>query len=217
MRHNRAKSTFGLTLAFSALLAVHPAHADTGLSASPARGLQEALASRDHAMLYDGSRQGGLGGGLSLNGNFFSGRASGSGPVTTGFYNDATNGQAFDASHPAELEGEQRVYALLVDGTYDFNTDFGSGLPLHPYINGGLGMAMYGSATGSTLGMQSGEMVPLFRVGGGVSYALGEKWNLSVDYKAGFTGAGFSGASPVIGGQQPADMQMVNMGMHFSF
>jgi hypothetical protein len=57
--------------------------------------------------------------------------------------------------------------------------------------------------------------VPLFRVGGGVTYKLADKLNMSLDYKAGFSGGG---TQVFVGGSQPsANMQSVNMGMHFQF
>jgi hypothetical protein len=75
-------------------------------------------------------------------------------------------------------------------------------------------MAMYGASPGG-LAMQGGDMVPMFRVGGGVTYRLGEQWDLSLDYKAGFT----SGGDEIftVRNQQPVDMQVLNMGMHYTF
>jgi opacity protein-like surface antigen len=190
-------------LSFAAL----PAHADTTITTSP-RGLQEALASVDHQNIYRDNQ-----GGFSLSSNFFSGRASGNEPLAGGYLNGADSSLQLDRT--AEMEGDQRVYALLVDGSYDFNYDLGTGLPIHPYLAGGMGMAMYGAAPGNSLGMQDGDMVPLFRLGGGVTYRLGEQWNLSLDYKAGLTGGGDQIFT--VRSQQPVDMQVLNMGMHYSF
>jgi opacity protein-like surface antigen len=121
------------------------------------------------------------------------------------------------ASHRAELEGDARVHALLIDGKYNFDNSLGSGLPLHPYLSSGIGFAMYdmsSSTLATNLASQSNSTVPLFRAGAGVAYQLGDKWDMSLDYKAGFSG----GSDQLyLGHAQSTDMQSVNIGMHFSF
>jgi hypothetical protein len=192
------------------------AYTSSGNTAVSPHVLQQAMASDDGMHLYDADKNSGFG----LSGGFFSGRASGVDPVATNYLTDIAAG-SFSLDNTAELEGDQRVYALLIDGSYDFNYDFGSGLPLHPYVQGGMGMAMVDHPGASSNGMQAlqgNDMVPLFRLGGGVTYRLGEQWNLSLDYKAGFSGATggdqfFTDRSQ----QQPVDLHILNMGMHYKF
>jgi len=196
------------------LFCTNPARADITSTTNTPRVLQQALAMRDHVNLYgksDGKE------GLNISGGFFSGRASGVDPVASNYLADEAS-HDFSIDRTAELEGDQRVYALLIDGSYDFNYDLGTGLPIHPYMTSGVGMAMYDHTTGpsaSTLALQNGSMAPLFRVGGGVTYHLGKQWDMSLDYKAGFSGGGdqvFTGRS-----QQSVDLQVLNMGMHYQF
>jgi len=175
--------------------------------------MQQAMQTNDHVSLYTPA----TGDGFSLSGGFFSGIASGNEPL--GKYLDPM-GSNYNFSQATALEGDQRVYALLIDGTYDFNYDFGSGLPLHPYVRGGAGMAMADpSANAGGSAIQSGDATPLFRLGGGVTYRLGEQWNLSLDYKTGFS-SGVSGSDQVFTtsrSQQPVDLQVLDMGMHYEF
>jgi hypothetical protein len=203
-------------IAIVLLSGASPAKADitSNIMASPHGGLEEALATRDRYSLYDGKTMDGF----NVAGGFFSGRASGVIPAGSNYLDDAAGGN-LKLDRTVELEVDQRVYALLVDGRYDFNYDERNSLPLHPYISGGAGMAVYGTGgvpSASALAMQSGAMMPLFRVGGGVTYRLGEQWDLSLDYKAGFSGIVgdqlFTGRS-----QQPVDLHVLNMGMHYRF
>jgi hypothetical protein len=203
----RQKKSLATVCLMALLCFAAPAHADT-LTTTPSRGLQEALGSTDQTNLF-----GNNGKGFSLSGNVFSGLASGNDPAASGYMNGAAGSNPY-VNQPALL-GDQSVYALLVDGAYDFDYDLGTGLPLHPYLGGGVGMAMYGTPPGGGLAMQDGDMVPLFRVGGGVTYRLGEQWDLSLDYKAGFTGG--NDQIFTVRTQQPVDMQVLNMGMHYTF
>jgi hypothetical protein len=204
---------FASVFTIAAALAVFagtPARADI-----PAGGsgyvLQQAMQTDDHVNLYTPGRDSGF----NLSGSFFSGLASGTQPLAK--YTDPTSNTSFEQA--AALEGDQRVYALLIDGSYDFNYDFGSGLPVHPYVKGGAGMAMADpSVNAGAYAIQGGDAVPLFRVGGGVTYRLGEQWNLALDYKAGFS-SGMTAGDQVFTGrsQQPVDLQVLNMGMHYEF
>ncbi len=170
-------------------------------SGTDSRGLQQALTAPNGTALYENS---GKDGGFSLSSSLFSGRASGA--ETSGI--DHMN---FDRS-AAALEGDQRLYALLIDGSYDFNYDADESSSLRPYVGGSVGMAVFGQQGGAT----SGAAVPLFRLSGGIAYRLGEQWNMSLDYKAGFTAPVgdqiFTGR-----GQQPVDLQTLNMGVKYRF
>lgn len=204
------KASLGLifTVVLSLILGtVGIARADTTTLLSPysPRALQQALGVDDNINLLHPQYNKGLG----LSGGYFSGRASG---VDSG----ALYSPDGSADHATELEGDQRVYALLVDGHYDFNYDRTNDMILHPYVMGGMGVARYGQQTNAASTItQNGDMVPLFRVGGGVTYRLGQQWNLSLDYKAGFSALSdqlFTGRN-----QQSVDLQSLNMGMHFKF
>jgi hypothetical protein len=175
------------------------AHADMSLNTpQTTHALQQALGASDHVNLLGHLSFSGF----NIDSSFFSGGTSGTTP--------SVNALAFDST--------QRLYALLMDGRYDFNYDVPTlSSPLHPYVLGGLGMATFGGAPTSALDTQSTSMTPLFRLGGGVTYRLGQQWNLSLDYKAGF-------AAPITGdqvftgrGQQPVDLQSLNLGMSFAF
>ena len=115
-------------------------------------------------------------------------------------------------------ESSPQISNALADQGHDFNYNFENGLPLHPYLAGSSGGATpdYTSPpTASALALQNNGTDPLFRIGGGAAYHLDEKWNLSLDYQAGTTGSNdqvFTGR-----GQQPIDLQVLNMGMHYQF
>lgn len=198
----------GYVLAALLLTGTH-AYADVSGGTLPSRGLQNALAIKDHVNLY-GSNQSG---GFAFTGGFFSGSASGldQGPVG----NSKGGVHSIHGIDPApELVGDQRIYAMMIDGRYDFNNDQSSSFALHPYIMSGVGVAHYG-ANQNGLTPQTGDTMPMFRIGGGVTYQLGPKWDLSLDYKAGLSPASqqlFTGRN-----QQPVDLQVLNMGMHYQF
>jgi opacity protein-like surface antigen len=201
-----------LTVAALCMVVFSAAKADSlsGLSSSP-RVLQQALATQNSLKIYDSKSVTGL----NFSGGLFSGRASGIDPAATNYASNTTNSYDHGDS-TAELEGDPRVHALMIDGSYDFDNDLGSGLPIHPYLSSGIGMAMYDHGSSPTVASLAspGGTVPLFRVGGGVAYKLSQQWNMSLDYKAGFTGAGNQVMSS---SNQSIDMQSVNMGMHFKF
>ena len=204
----------GLVLAAWMMLAGHAlAAVDDAVPA--ARGLQLALASDDRAALY---RDTGEGAAFALSTSTFNGRANQSTPLSQGLAQlDLTN--QFNLDRAVELERDQRVYALLIDGTYDFNYELGEDSRLHPYVLGGVGMALYGQPTATSSNDRTGgDMVPLFRIGGGLAYRLGSQWNLSLDYKAGFSGSNggdqrFTSRSQ----SQPVDLHLLNMGMSYRF
>ncbi|HEU0117781.1 MAG TPA: hypothetical protein VFR09_04030 [Alphaproteobacteria bacterium] len=178
------------------------ARADTSSNWGSGRVLQEALSSSDHRSIYSGT---GSSSGFAVSSSLFSGRASG--VDTNSYMNNGIN-----SGDTATLEGDGHVYAMMVDGRYQFHDDFGTGLGFHPYMSGGVGMAMYEMGGSSTsYGIQSGDMVPMVRVGGGVAYDLSETMKMSLDYKA-----GFSSGEPALG-MQSVDMQSINMGWHYKF
>lgn len=179
------------------------AQAETG---TLSQGLGKALAAPNRATLYHDRSEGGA---FSLSSAWYSGLASGVD------LSRSSLGDSLSSTYKPDLVGDQRVYALLLDGAYDFNHDAADSLSLHPYIGGGLGMAM--SGPGNALQAQSGAMVPLFRLGGGLAYRLGEKWNLSLDYKAGITGPATRDQTFTGRDQHPIDMQTLNMGMRYAF
>lgn len=175
-------------------------------------GLSQALNAQEFKPLFARKNEVGF----TLGGSFFSGRSSGYDPQSErGVGGLGVIGEGRDRF--AELEGDQRVYALLIDGKYDFAFDFGTGLALHPYVGGGLGVALYEANPSNASLSQEGAMVPLFRIGGGVVYKLGAAWDLSLNYKAGYTG-GLAGSSVFTGrGQERVDLQSLDMGVKFRF
>ena len=205
----------GLVVAACVVLA-GPALAAIDDAAPAARGLQLALASDDRAALY---RDTGEGAAFALSTSTFNGRANQAAPLNQGLAHlDLAN--QFNLDRAVELERDQRVYALLIDGTYDFNYELGEDSRLHPYVLGGVGMALYGQPTAGSAGNDrtGGDMVPLFRIGGGLAYRLGAQWNLSLDYKAGFSGNNGGDQHFTSRTQsQPVDLHLLNMGMSYRF
>jgi len=188
------------------------AHADTTVSSTGTpRVLQQALAAHDGFNIYNNKRNDGL----DVFGGFFAGRASGIDPVASNYLGSSSSGSQ-GSDRTAELEGDQRVYAVMIDSRYSFNQDIGLGLPIHPFLSGGIGLALYrpGGATQANLGSQTGNTVPLARVGGGVAYDLGKQWNMSLDYTAGFSG---NRTDVNTGVTQSAEVQTLNLGMHYKF
>jgi opacity protein-like surface antigen len=175
-------------------------------------GLSQALNTQNFKPLFARSHDAGF----TLGSSFFSGRGSGYNPqAERGVNGLGVLGQGRDRF--AELEGDQRVFALLIDGKYDFAYDFGTGLALHPYVGGGVGVALYEANPTNAALSQDGAMVPLFRIGGGVVFKMGADWDLSLNYKAGYTG-GLAGSSVFTGrSQEKVDLQSLDMGVKFRF
>ena len=191
-RRNESQRTF-----HAVLLAALLAGLFTGTPAKAEGSLSQALSSTKSFTLYENTPN--ETGNFALESGFFSGRASGSMTLN-------------DTDQALTLDHDSRMYALLIDGNYDFIND--SEQALHPYVGGSVGMAVYGRP-GEAL-TSGGEAVPLFRLGGGIAYRLGAQWNLSLDYKAGFAGHApdqmFTGR-----GEQPIDLHVLNMGVRYQF
>ncbi|MFY9288891.1 MAG: hypothetical protein WAO98_10370 [Alphaproteobacteria bacterium] len=202
----------GAVFVCALLITAHPAQADITVgSSSSSRVLREALASRSAHSIYQGKNDG-----LNVSGGLFSGRASGVDPSIPNYLKDGTS--TFSRDRTAEMEGDQRVYALMLDSKYSFKSDLGTGLPIKPYMSGGIGMAMWERSSTpslSSLNMKGGAMVPLARVGAGVNYQMSEAWDMSLDYKAGFS----MGGDPAItsNSAQRVNLHTVNIGMHYQF
>lgn len=153
--------------------------------------------------------------GFSLSSSSFSGRGSG---MNSDSAQGSTGLGMITGAHDkfAELEGDQRVYAFLIDGKYDFSYDFGTGLNMHPYLGGGVGVALYEAGGNANLS-QDGAMVPLFRIGGGVVFKLGADWDLSLNYKAGYTGTAPTGSVFTGRSQETVNLQSLDMGLKLKF
>ena len=204
------KTAMVIAVVVGLLLTHAPAKADNSINSLLAsHSLSQALAAPQRAQLFGDGKDGR---GFSLLGSFFSNNNSSP--------NYAATNSSLGLNHAADLAGDQRVYALLVDGKYDFNYDNTDTASIHPYLAGGVGMAMYGQPAGSTntLSSPGGDLVPLLRLGGGVTYRLDEKWNMSLDYKAGVSGHNSATDRLFTGrGQEPLDLQMLNMGLKYKF
>lgn len=124
--------------------------------------------------------------------------------------------QSRTESEAAALEGRRRETALLIDGAYDFHYDTENNALLKPYVSGGLGVANAGQE-GSGSAATTGSLIPVARLGGGVAYRLDEGWNLSLDYKAGFSGQSTNDPLFTGRGQRPIDLQSLNLGMKYKF
>ena len=176
------------------------ARADSLLAAAP-YALQEALATDQHVDLYAPQSENGF----KIGSSYFAGLADG----------------VMAPGNLTNFDDSQRLYALLIDGRYDFDYDTPAlSSSLHPYLMGSMGVATamgYGYA-GDNLSSSNGSAVPLLRLGGGVAYHLDQHWNMSLDYKAGLAAASpadylFTGRNQ----QQQVDLQTLNVGMHYAF
>lgn len=194
------KKSFSQRIALAVVfLAVFTAGSALAETAYSPYALQKALSSDDSFSLYAPKSSKGF----NLSSSTFSGLASG----------------AASSGNVAELNSNQRLYALLVDGRYDFNHEPSLlSSPLHPYLSGGMGMATAGSLTsGGGSNAANAAAVPMFRLGGGVAYRLGKQWDLSLEYKEGHS-APNAGDDLFTGrGQQPVDLHTLNLGMSYSF
>jgi len=192
-------SAIALTCALGIVCSSGAAHADTTTSTTSPHAFQQALSADQHFSLYAPETHG-----FKLDSSYFSGSASG---VTA-------------PDNFANFDSDQRLYALLVDGRYDFDYETSSlSTPLHPYLIGSMGLAttLRGNAAINLDSQSSSSVVPLFRLGGGVAYRLGQRWDMSLDYKAGLASPSpsdylFTGRS-----QQAIDLQAFNVGMHYAF
>lgn len=199
-----ALATLCLLFSTAAAHAVAPRDNTLALGQALSGGTSEVLFARDPHY------------GFSLSSSNFSGRSS-------GMQSNEDHGVSalgmVTAKHDkfAELEGDQRVYAFLLDGKYDFSNDLGTGLPLHPYIGAGVGVALYEAGAGNNNLSQEGAMVPLFRLGGGVVVKLGTDWDLSLNYKAGYTGSAPSGSVFTGRQQETVNLQSLDMGLKLKF
>ena len=186
--------------ALAILVLPHAACADTQNYLAPLTpALEQALSSDQHFNLYAPNAAKGF----NLSSAYFSGDALG--------IPQADNANA--------LTNDQKLYAMLVDGRYDFNYEApGLSSPLRPYLMGGVGVATLGHDGFADLNnTPNSDAVPLLHLGGGVAYRLGEQWDLSLDYKAGR--AALSSGDEVFTGrsQQQVDMQELNLGMSYAF
>jgi hypothetical protein len=187
----------GLILISCLIFGIMPCAAWADQSSLSTYALQQALSTKDHVDLYmpAGTKN------FNIDSSYFSGPASGvMTPQSFGSFNN----------------NDQQLYALLIDGRYDFNSDDGSlsSSSVHPYIMGGMGVA---TTAQNSFNTQGGDTIPLFRLGGGVAYRLGQQWDLSLDYKTGL--ATPTGGDQVFTGrsQQPVDLQALNLGMSYAF
>lgn len=172
--------------------------------------LGQALTTGGGEVLFSRDQQAG---GLSLSSARFTGR--GSGNTAFSGANASSQGLLTEQTEKyAELLGDRRVHALMIDGRYDFNDDLGTGLPIHPYIGAGAGLALY--EPNNSL-KQDGSAVPLFRLGGGIVVKLGPDWDLSLNYKAGYSGSAPSGSTFTGRTQESVDLHALDMGLKLKF
>jgi hypothetical protein len=191
MLHDKSHICRVLSGFLALCLLTAPAYADSSVSTY---ALRQALTSNDRVTIFSPTE----GKGFNLKSSYYSGYASGVTPP----------------SGDNDFNDDQRLYALLVDGRYDFTID---NSPITPHLAGGMGMASTLSSANMT-SSSDGPMVPLLRVGGGVAYRLGEQWDMSLDYTAGHATASSSDQSFTgRGGGQPVDLQTLNLGMHYTF
>jgi hypothetical protein len=187
MLHDKSHICRVLSGFFALCLLSAPALADSSVSTY---ALRQALTSDDRVTIFSPTE----GKGFNLKSSYYSGYASGVTPP----------------SGDNDFNDDQRLYALLVDGRYNFAIDNSS---ITPHLAGGMGMAS--TLSGSNLTSSGGATVPLVRVGGGVTYRLGQQWDMSLDYTAGH--AESSGGGQIMTGNQPTDLQTLNLGMHYAF
>lgn len=189
----------GALAVMCALFVPHVAQAsDSGTAKITTRALHQALSAQEKIRLFGDGKNG-----FGLTGAYFTGYASGISP----------------SGNLGDFTLDQKLYALLIDGRYDFAYETSSlSEPLRPYISGGAGFASLGGNNASpSLQIDGGTTVPLLRFGGGVAYRLGEQWNLSLDYNAGYAPISTGDQMFTGRGQQPVNLQSLNLGMRLNF
>lgn len=130
-----------------------------------------------------------------------------------GFSLDGVMSSSADILPHLDVNHGDTLTTLIVNGSYDLPARLKGGMDFHPFLMGGAGVALYDSLSAhagniSTTGTQTqGDMVPLFRFGGGIAYKVDKRLGLALSYKTGFTG----------GRLTDVNMQMVDVGLKFRF
>ncbi|NTU77352.1 MAG: hypothetical protein HGA90_06015 [Alphaproteobacteria bacterium] len=150
---------------------------------------------------------------FSLGSSFYAGRVSGNDPLDSSLNFD----NAPSKDRTAELEGEQRLYAFLINGHYDLASKHNEAM-LHPYVGGGVGLAVVGGLkNGKTPASSENAMVPLLRLNGGVACKVAAQMKLSLDYAAAFSGNAAANEGLTSRDQKSIDMHTINLGLTYQF
>ncbi|HVY12711.1 MAG TPA: hypothetical protein VHB73_04010 [Alphaproteobacteria bacterium] len=124
---------------------------------------------------------------------------------------DLSSGLAFGEG-AADLEHNAKLTTMMMSGTLDlpgFSPHF-----LRPYVLAGAGLAVYDTSASLAPDARGTDVIPVFKLGGGLALRMGQMFDLAFSYKAGFA----SGGSPVSGrSQQSADLQMVDVSLKYKF
>jgi hypothetical protein len=102
-------------------------------------------------------------------------------------------GMAFGGhSSSADLEGDAKLTTLMLSGTYDLPLN--PRLLLRPYLLAGAGLAVYDTSGANMHPEEQGtSLVPVFKLGGGLAFRMGQVMDLTFSYKAGFARTGTAG------------------------
>lgn len=155
---------------------------------------------------------------VSVTGGVYHGRSSGVDPI----WERGTIGAGVlggeSADRFAELEGDQRMNAFILDGAYHLETDLGTGLALQPYVGGGVGVALFDAPARETTAVhQQSSLVPMARVGAGLVYSMSKDIDVSFNYKAGFAADRNQETHFTSRNQDMIDLQMLDMGLKLRF
>ena len=113
---------------------------------------------------------------------------------------------------PANLERNATLTTLLLNGTYDL-PGFDPNLILRPYVLAGAGLAVYDTSAANLAPEERGtSIVPVFKLGGGLAFRMGQVMDLTFSYKAGFAGAGSA-----MGHSEGSTLQMVDIALKYKF
>lgn len=115
-----------------------------------------------------------------------------------------------DKQDLAELEHAAQLSTFLLNSTYDIPGKLTSALPLRPFISGGVGVAVYDTSSANLAPEDRGtSIIPVFKIGAGLAFRMGEEMNLTVSYQVGF-------ASSTAAGQDPS-LDMININLKYRF
>jgi hypothetical protein len=122
-------------------------------------------------------------------------------------------GMAFGGHNAsADLERDAKLTTLMVSGTYDLPLN--PRLLLRPYLLAGAGLAVYDTSGANMQPDQQGtNLVPVFKLGGGLAFRMGQVMDLTFSYKAGLASTGTAGRNS----DNSAMLQMFDIALKYRF
>jgi opacity protein-like surface antigen len=124
---------------------------------------------------------------------------------------DASDRASHMTSSQSSLEKNTRLTTMLLNGTYDL-PGFDPNLIFRPYLLAGAGLAVYDTTSSNLSPSARGtSVVPVFKLGGGLAFRMGQVMDLTFSYKAGFAGGTGTGRD------DGAKLQMFDIALKYKF